>query len=301
MTTETVATNANPTTDPDREVAPNPGPSIRVGTWNLNNRGPKVAARQGRHMPGFKLGLLALQGANPSALPTFVEAAGFDWAISASELRVRPPREGSGRMTTSALVGRGEPPRTTRLFTHVHLPERLVVIEIDSNIGPLTAVSYHAPPGVSWGKIKVHHALALARWLETVKGTVIVGCDANTPQVNHPDPMRSRTHWHTGSRKLETGELGDDYVFGNAPGHGLRDALRTWLGRQPDAFEQIRAERPDGPLHITYHTSGGNPMRYDHLWHTNNLTVETIHHDYHGAIVAGSDHALVCAQFPLKL
>ena len=299
MNAETVTTTASRETDPVGEPTQEPRPSIRVGTWNLKYRDAVVAAAQGRHAANFELDLLALQEANPSALPAFVEAAGFDWAISASDLRVRPPREGAGRKATSALVGRCEPPRTTRLFTHVHLPERLVAIEINSPIGPLTAVSYHGPPGASWGKIKVHHALALARWLETTKGTVIVGADANTPKIDHPDPTRTRTHWHTGSRKLETGEPGDDNMFGTSPCHDLRDALRTWLERYPDASERIRSGRPDGPLAITYRTSGSNPMRYDHLWHSRDLTVEEIQHDYHGAVDAGSDHALVWAEFSL--
>lgn len=106
MTTEPVATNAKPPTDPDGEAVPDPGPSIRVGTWNLNNRGPKVAERQGRYAARFNPDLLALQAANPSALPTFFEADGFEWAIGATELCVRPPR---GEIWTQDDLGAGRP------------------------------------------------------------------------------------------------------------------------------------------------------------------------------------------------
>ena len=91
-------------------------------------------------------------------------------------------------------------------------------------------------------------------------------------------------------------------MFGGLPSHSLRDALRTWLERHPDEFEAIRRQRPAGPLAITYRTgekktSKGNPMRYDHLWHTDDLTVDTIEHHYHDAVDVGSDHALVWARF----
>jgi hypothetical protein len=304
MSAEPMDANGAPTPAPDGGARSEERLRIRVGTWNLNGRGPGVAVRQGHYVRQFELDLLAVQEANPTSLPRFVDAAGLDWAISAADLRVRPPREGRGRWRTSAMVGRGEPPRTTRLFSHLRLPERVIIIETTSPVGRLTAVSYHAPPGVSWKKVKVDHALALARWLETVPGTVIVGVDANTPEVDHPDPALTRTHWHTGTSRLETGEPGDDYMFGPSPSHGLRDALRAWLEQHPAALERIRTERPNGPLAITHRTGKrtnfeGNPVRFDHLWISRDLTVDTIHHEYGAAVDAGSDHALVWADLEL--
>jgi exonuclease III len=273
----------------------------RVATWNVNYRGPGVSARQGAYLRPFELDVVMLQEVNPRTLPALIEEAGLDWAVTAADLRVSPPNEGSGRRRVSAIAGRGARPRTAKLFTHVRLPERLIVAELVDAEGPVTVVSYHGPPGVSWGKVKVDHALALARWLDTVEGTVIVGADANTPEVDHPDPKLARTHWFTGNPRLDPGEPGDDEMFGTAPSHHLRDAFRSWLDANPDEMERIRELRPEGPLAVTHRTgkrraTAGTPRRFDHLWLSPDLQVASISHDYDGAVAAGSDHALVVAE-----
>jgi hypothetical protein len=47
----------------------------------------------------------------------------------------------------------------------------------------LTAVFYHAPPGVNWGIAKARQAVAVARRLSAQPGPVLLGADANTPLV----------------------------------------------------------------------------------------------------------------------
>lgn len=58
----------------------------------------------------------------------------------------------------------------------------------------MTVVSYHAPPGVTWGIDKPQQAIALARRLALCRGPVLVGADANTPEVDAPDFAATRTH-----------------------------------------------------------------------------------------------------------
>lgn len=172
--------------------------------------------------------------------------------------------------------------------------------EIASPIGHLQVASYHAPPGVSWGRVKVDHAHALLDWINQTTNPVVLGADANTPEIDHPDRDQVRTHWHTGLRRLH-GQVGDDVTFGGHPHHALDDAFRRWLDEHPARLAAIVRERPTGPLavsHVTgrHHGSPGTPRRFDTIWISRSLTVSSMTYDYAGALdAAGSDHALVTA------
>jgi len=116
----------------------------------------------------------------------------------------------------------------------------------------LTAVSYHAPPGVSWGLVKPRQAVAFARWLATQRSPVLLGTDANTPLIDAADLAATRTHWHIGDRCLH-GEPGDDLLFGRSKIHPLEDALRCWFADHPGEAAAFTG-RPLGPLAITHRT-----------------------------------------------
>lgn len=240
-----------------------------------------------------------MQEANPGSLNAVRDAAGLDWAISAFDAGAHRVAGRSGRGRVAALTGRGEPPREAGVLPGLALPERMVFATVTTTLGPLTVASYHAPPGVSWGVVKVDHAHALLNWINATPDLLIVGADANTPEIDHPDPARVRTHWHTGIKKL-AGAPGDDVTFGGFPQHRLWDAYRRWLSEHSDLQKQIEREHPDGPLAISHRTgkrknSPGTPRRFDTLWISPGLEVRSASYDYVGAIAAGSDHALVIA------
>jgi hypothetical protein len=134
------------------------------------------------------------------------------------------------------------------------LPERMIYGTVVTPAGVVTLASYHAPPGVGWGIIKVQHAHRLRDWVNATPGPLIVGADANTPEIDHPDRDLVRTHWFTGLRKL-AGEAGDDVMFGGRPEHRLDDAFRCWLERHPDDLARIRDDRPSGPLAVSHRTA----------------------------------------------
>jgi hypothetical protein len=113
---------------------------------------------------------------------------------------------------------------------------------------------------------------------------MLFGVDANSPYVDHPDPAR----W-------QPSMAGDATLIGPQPRHRLTDALYQWLAEHPEDLERVRAERPDGPLAISYKTSGaGRPVRYDHLFVTGDLRVEAI--TYRPPAADGSDHGVVLAR-----
>ncbi len=92
-------------------------------------------------------------------------------------------------------------------FEAVRLPERMLTASVVLDGRLVTVVSYHAPPGVTWGMDKVRHAWACQAWLHQQPEPVVMGADANTPEFDMPDFRLTRTHWHTGMRKL-VGERG---------------------------------------------------------------------------------------------
>lgn len=272
---------------------------LRIATWNLNYRSLDVAPTLGELIRRSGVDLALLQEANPGSLDAVREAAGLDWAVSAFDAGAPLPVARSGRRRVAAVAGRGERPSCFGLLPGLELPERAVFASVTTPLGPLTVVSYHAPPGVSWGQVKVDHAHALLRWIDDTPRLLVVGADANTPDIDHPDPAQVRTHWHTGMRKLH-GLPGDDVTFGGAPQHRLRDAYRRWLDEHPDIKEDIQRERPSGPLAISHRTgkrktSPGTPRRFDALWVSPDLAVRSAQYDYTGGVAAGSDHALVIA------
>lgn len=271
---------------------------MRIATWNINYRGPKTCESLGNLARAQDLDVLLLQEANPRSVDHLVSAAGLDWVITAFTAGAPQPSS-TGRRRVAAIAGRGQQPTEYGVLTDLPLPERMVFARLTNESGHLTVASYHAPPGVSWGITKVHHAHALMRWINSTRGSLVVGADANTPAIDHPDPEQVRTHWQTGARRLG-GIEGDDVTFGGQPNHRLRDALRLWLDKQPGERERLLASRPAGPLAISHRTgrrthSEGSPRRYDALWLSPDLTPLTVAYEYAAAVDAGSDHALVTA------
>jgi hypothetical protein len=199
--------------------------------------------------------------------------------------------------SASASPAAGLLPRRSWLLDGIHLPERILFIETEVKGAPFIAASYHAPPGVNHGIVKPRQAIAFAFWLSTQNGPLLFGADANTPLIDAPDFVKTRTHWHTGRLRL-LGEPGDDLLFGPGKVHDLEDALRRWLVVHPDEMDRLRAIRPCGPLAVTHRTgrrksSEGTGRRYDSVWISHHWVVRHVEHLYEEGIAAGSDHAPV--------
>jgi hypothetical protein len=270
---------------------------VRVVSWNLNNRGPKAAERQGGLLRKLAPDLILLQEVNPGSSEVLRAAAGADWMVKAIDLRTPKPDDPPVRRRGVATAGRGLHPGRSWLLGGIPQSERILLIESQTEGKPFIAVSYHAPPGVTYGTIKPQQAVVFASWLSKQNGPLLFGADANTPLIDAVDFADTRTHWHTGYRKLQ-GKPGDDRLFGPGKVHDLEDALRRWLRFHPDEMDRLRASQPSGPLGITHRTgrrkdSPGNPRRFDSIWVSRHWVVRHIEHLYEEGIAAGSDHAPV--------
>jgi hypothetical protein len=177
------------------------------------------------------------------------------------------------------------------------------------NPGPhvITVASYHAPPGVTYKRLKPQQAVQFAKWLTTLQGPVLLGADANTPRIDHPDFELLRTHWHTGSRGLK-GKPGDDLMWGPRKIHKLHDALRLWLQQHPARLKRLRSTCPTGPLAVSLYTGRrngppvrlGTPRRFDSVWIDSCFDVRKVEYPYAQSISAGSDHSAVIVDVVLR-
>ena len=171
---------------------------------------------------------------------------------------------------------------------------RNVYVDIDVDGVTVRVCSFHARPatGGRSGRPPAGYARQLfhrvcASWVAEQPGPVLFGVDANSPRVDHPDPQR----W-------EPALAGDATLIGPAPEHHFRDALYRWLDDCPEEFALVQAERPDGPLAISYRLPGGEARRYDHLFVTDDIGVDGI--SYRAPQADGSDHGAVIADLYLS-
>jgi endonuclease/exonuclease/phosphatase family metal-dependent hydrolase len=250
--------------------------------------------------------LVLLQEVNLNSLRLLLAESGLDWIRNAVDLRRPGQGDAPVRRRGVSVAGRGREPLTSLLLLDLPLPERTLICELPIQGGEtLTVASYHAPPGVSWHEKKPQQAVGFANWLKTVKGPAILGLDANTPKLDTIDFANTRTHWHTGDRKLN-GEPGDDLLVGSGHIHGLEDALRLWLDDHPEELAQIRREHPLGPLAVSHRTGKrkgqpGTDRRFDSIWVSNHFQVRKVEYLYEQSLAAGSDHAAVVADLTLNL
>jgi endonuclease/exonuclease/phosphatase family metal-dependent hydrolase len=138
------------------------------------------------------------------------------------------------------------------------------------------------------------HSLQLRAPGEFDRGNRKLGCVvAGRGEVDHPDEARSE-FWWPAHEPLVLGPRSDRQ-------HDLEDAYRLWLAENPDEFNAIVTERPDGPLAIT-HLRGAKEIRcrYDQVWVSPEWHVERLRHLTEESFKAGSDHALVATELRLR-
>ncbi len=176
---------------------------MRVVSWNITFRGPEAARRQGGLLHELAPDLMLLQELNPGSSEVLRDAAGADWMVRAIDLRTPEPDDSRVRRRGVAIAGHGLRPSRSWLLDEIRLPERILLIETQTEGTPFIAVSYHAPPGVSWGITKPRQAVAFATWLSTQNGPLLFGADANTPLIDAFDFANTRTHWYTGRPRLQ--------------------------------------------------------------------------------------------------
>jgi exonuclease III len=263
---------------------------MRIVSWNVNWR-TGLARDQGRLLRELNCGIVILQEVNRKSAEVLRDAAGLAWMIVSEA----PAGSTVPRHQRLVAVGGTGISSANRLDLEAPVGERVLAVKVTIAGRHATVVSYHAPPGVNWGRVKVDQALAVTHWLCERTGPMILGADANTPKLDPIDDAAVRTHWHTGSRRVNGGR-GDDELWGPSARHRLKDCLRTWLAADPARATHLD---PDGPLAVSHYTGKrkthvGTPRRFDSIWVTPDFTVRDVQYLSH-EIGRLSDHAPVVA------
>ena len=239
--------------------------------------------------------MLALQEVGVHAYEAIVGTGLF--ASSAFSLDLRPPRptDSRARRLGCAVLCR-EPYRlvSAQLIDDAPLPERTLIAKIRAHGNTITVGSFHIPPGSTWGSVKVEAFRAIAAWLGNKRTRLLFGIDANAPKTDNPD-IAKNTWWWT---------EGEQLLLSARPAHSLRDVLRVYLTAHPHRLRKIEAERPSGPLQVSYDRGRrGRPVlcRYDFIYATPDFSVDRVRYLYNDSRRAGSDHALVVADLALPL
>jgi endonuclease/exonuclease/phosphatase family metal-dependent hydrolase len=271
--------------------------TVRLGSWNIRfGRADDALVAEGR------LDLLCLQEATSQAVGRF--AAHFDWAEFGGDPawlgKVKPcASHAPAVLGTTRFRATVRPPEDSLLA-----PDKLVAVDlIDTLSGqPLTVASYHAYAGEQGedGLDKPRLTSQVAEWAEAETGPLILAMDANSPDIDHPDPAQVVCHFdQAATRHLERRLLHPVDAQ-----HGLNDVLRTWLDAHPGELAQVQSQRAEGPLAVSHRTGRtalhpGDPRRYDHIYASPELAVLDVAYLYDDGIAAGSDHALVACELEL--
>jgi hypothetical protein len=170
---------------------------------------------------------------------------------------------------------------------------RATVAEVSCQGGPhFFALSLHASPAAGdIGKHKPWFHAGVDRWLTSTELPWVFGIDANTPATDPADEDDIDWCWPATDTRP-----GEDQLLGGLRRHRGRDLWRSHLAARPELMEPILAERPNGPLAISYVLPSG-PVRYDHLWATPEFKLRSLKYLED---VTASDHRPVLAELELR-
>lgn len=259
--------------------------------WNLNGFG-----KQDRKLDWVlaqKPDLILLQEVKAALLEEMRSRPEFKWvscSLDHSET-IQPDRKGWGLGCAIATTRPDFSLIESGLLPDNSVPARCAWADVGIAGKTVTLVSFHAPPGVNWFEKKNLSYLALRDFLIDRRGSpTILGMDANSPCVDHPD-LRESIFYRDGERE----------ILGDSVKHDLRDAYRVYLENNPKAHEAVLKERPNGPIAISHFTGTKEkiPRRYDFLFSSKEFEVERMEYPLEQSLAAGSDHSAVLADLDL--
>lgn len=252
---------------------------LRVLDWNVDGW-HTITGAQLDLIEHLGWDVLLLQEVTPRSMDLLRERLGADGTLALEHLptghRGRA-RGGRVRFGAAVLTRAGLPLSETGVLEHVPSPERTATGTIDAGATKVTLASLAMPPGVVWGDMKREQGDLVAEWLTTRADSVIVGCDRNGPRAEGLEaadtqwwPRDSRALWGTSATPHDPGERR----------HTLVDVFERWLDERPDERARITAERPTGPLAVTYVRRGRQPRpsRYDVILTTVDVKINDAHH-----------------------
>lgn len=228
--------------------------SFTAMSWNIDTRGSGLGTRIDA-LATFEADVVLLQEVPRHSAKLLLKAPDFAWAehavmhsepsggpgarlgtpsLGASGYGYSPwgrsPRSGSSKPGVRAGLSEAEVCKRTGWF------HRNLYADVDIEGMTLRVCSLHARPATGGfpGRPPLGYARQLfhrvcADWLAEHHGPMMLGVDANSPYLDHPDPER----W-------QPSMAGDAALVGPQPRHHLTDALYRWLAGHPAELDQTR-------------------------------------------------------------
>jgi hypothetical protein len=233
--------------------------------------------------------ILLLQDVGPSAVNAVADS--HLWLNLADTWSLPDPPETIIRRGGCLIAIKGDWVLTPTLPTPDGLlSNRSLAVTATCGQAIVTLLSCYAPTNTGPGrKQRPAYFAALAAWLAAVPAPIVLGMDANSPRVDHPDIEQNR--WWTQEEAL---------VFG--AGTPTEDVLRLWYTDHPAELKRRLRYYPNGPLADSYHRGRKGKYlrcRYDSIRVSPGIGVTNVCYLYEDAVRAGSDHALVVADIDL--
>jgi endonuclease/exonuclease/phosphatase family metal-dependent hydrolase len=254
---------------------------FRFGTWNLGAKG--FAPDRAELMRKAGCDLLALQEVREDVARDYAKSGGFDWVITPVVAGAR----GDVHPRPCAILGTRWTTGAAKRLVSLPFPDKALVVEVAVDEVGLTVGSFHVPPGSRDPAAKTATLRGIAKWATKQRERTVFGIDANAPKVDHWDATKC-VWWRDGEEDL----------LGAKPAHKMQDALRRWYEANPAERAPAQRRAADGPLEVSYWrgTVAKKPCRYDHVFTTGDIRVESVRHWVAESQAVGADHVLVVAE-----
>lgn len=273
-------------------MAANPtgrAPSIRAATWNLARSG---GADRTQLLADQHVELLCAQEVTRRAHDDILASGVFGWGLLSLDHRPRFSGGNSEQLGVAIYGHTDLKVRASGIIAESERPEKF--LHADLTVAgwrqPVSVASFHAAPGPG----KPETTLRVAHWLEFQFGPSMMGLDANSPSVDHPDHEQSVFCWTQAPYShFERALIGPP----SARRHRLDDALRVRLRHHPDEASPLTDIGPLATTHDRDKTrTGHTPSRFDSIWVSPEFAVGPVTHLWDhdtGRGLGGSDHAMV--------
>lgn len=269
---------------------------MRFASWNINQRRDPLL--QLDFLESLRCDAVALQEVSVGCFEHISSSRRYRHAWHSLDIRPVELGEREARAHGCALLVKElelvDGPRVVETFP---APEKTLTARVSLGETLVSLGSFYVPPGSgrNWGHDwKRRTLIELATWLALSPGPTVIGLDANSPWRDHPDVASNEYY--------RDGKTDDRHEYAlhdpHRALHRKRDALRVYLEEHPERLDEIRKERPDGPLAISYVRRARGPCRYDHIFVSTDVRVVRVEYMYE-SIRSMSDHALVFAELEL--
>jgi Endonuclease/Exonuclease/phosphatase family len=274
--------------------------TLRFASWNVGTSATRLK-RQIDFLRGLDCDVVALQEVSAENGSTLEGSGMFSRVWQGLVLRPRGLEETAARNRGCVLLAtdRFRPVGEPEILLGAAAPERSIAVRLAFDGGELSAASFHQVAGSDkkkWGPAKKRQTFrAIADWLGRHPTRAIVGIDANSPELDHPDVERNVYFFDRLAGDQDEHLLHDPL----RATHVLVDVYRVYLRDHPDEVEANMEARPEGPVAVS-HYNRGRPRRFDFIYATPDLRPESV--VYHGETLTEklSDHALVVADLAVS-